>query len=415
MSTTAPKRRASRGLKLASYAALVLGALIPLGTSGFTGMPLSEHPAALVGNIALWIAGLVLAYRAFVVDKDFPAERKTWQRICFFITTGSATLLMLGMTFGFTYHPSIGTSFFGTNFTTVLMITLVVMGVQITLADWKAVVKDAKVVSLVVLVRWLVMPLTGYCVSFLVFQLFLSPEIAGSLAIGMMLLCTSPPGAASNSLTLISKGDLALSVSATTINVLIAPFLQPLLIKLFVGGTANVDTAGMFIDLVGFVLAPVVLASVFGALFPRFVVKIKPVLGPLAVVSLACVLMGTISKGAETILANLNVLPYVLVACVIQGLAGLTLGYYLPKYLGFTREQRIASSFEVGVENAAIAPALAATYFNPLAIVPAIVYGKTQNILAVTIFVRKFQRENEAKEKAENMEKTGEVSVSAES
>jgi BASS family bile acid:Na+ symporter len=45
------------------------------------------------------------------------------------------------------------------------------------------------------------------------------------------------------------------------------------------------------------------------------------------------------------------------------------------------------------VENAAIAPALAATYFNPLALVPAVVYGKTQNILAVTIFVRKFRRE----------------------
>ncbi|MBK1783481.1 bile acid:sodium symporter family protein [Prauserella cavernicola] len=382
-------------LKIGSQLALILGALAPLATSGFTGMPLTEHPTMLLLNVALWIIGLVLGYRAFVLTQDFPADHPVWLRVCRFVTTGSATLLMLGMTFGFTYHQSIGTSFFGTNFTTVLMITLVVMGVQIAPSDWKAVAKDARVVSLVVLIRWLIMPLTGYCVSFVVFHLFLEPGIANSLAIGMMLLCTSPPGAASNSLTLLSKGDLALSVSATTINVLVAPFLQPLLIRFFVGGTASVDTMGMFLDLAGFVLAPVVLASIFGALFPGFVLRIKPVLGPLAVVSLACVLMGTISKGAETILGNLNVLPYVLVACVIQGLAGLTLGYVVPKYLGFTREQRIASSFEVGVENAAIAPALAATYFNPLAIVPAIVYGKTQNILAVTIFVRKFQKQHD--------------------
>jgi len=40
----------------------------------------------------------------------------------------------------------------------------------------------------------------------------------------------------------------------------------------------------------------------------------------------------------------------VVVACLIQGLAGLSLGYFLPKYLRFTTEQRIASCFEVGVE-----------------------------------------------------------------
>ncbi|MFF5986673.1 bile acid:sodium symporter family protein [Prauserella flavalba] len=388
-----------RTMKIASYVALVLGALVPLVHSGFVGMPLAEQPAVLIGNVALWVTGLVLAYLGYVREKELPPGHPTWLRLCGFVTAGSATLLMLGMTFGFVYHPTIGTSFFGTDFTVVLMITLAVMGVQITPADWKAVAKDGRVVSLVVLIRWLIMPLTGYCVAFVVFRLFLEPAIADSLAIGMMLLCTSPPGAASNSLTLLGKGDLALSVSATTINVLIAPFLQPLLIKLFVGGTASVDTMGMFVDLVQFVLAPVVLASLVGAFLPRLVTRIKPVLGPIAVLSLACVLMGTISKGAETILQNLNVLPYVLIACVVQGLAGLTLGYWVPKYLGFNREQRIASSFEVGVENAAIAPALAATYFNPLAIVPAIVYGKTQNILAVTIFVRKFQRENEQRER----------------
>ncbi len=388
-------------LKISSMTLLILGALAPLASSGFTGMPLYERPVVLLGNVALWAAGLVLGYRAFVREKEFPDHHPTWLRICQFITTGSATVLMLGMTFGFLYHPTIGTSFFGTHFTTVLMITLIVMGIQITGQDWMAVVRDARAVSLVVLLRWIIMPLIGYCVGYFVFHPFLPPEIATSLAIGLMLLCTSPSGAASNSLTLISKGDLALSVSATTINVLVAPFLQPVLVKLSMGSAAQGDTVAMFLDLLQVVLAPVVLASIFGSLWPGFVARIKPVLGPIAVVSLACVLMGTLSKGAATILDHLNVLPYILVACVIQGLAGLFLGYYVPKYLGFNRQQRIAASFEVGVENAAIAPALAATYFNPLAIVPAVVYGKTQNILAVTIFARKFQKDNERLEAEE--------------
>jgi bile acid:Na+ symporter, BASS family len=208
----------------------------------------------------------------------------------------------------------------------------------------------------------------------------------------MILLATSPTGAASNSLTLISKGDLALSVSATTVNVLVAPFLQPLLVKLFVGSTTSVDASGMFLELVQYVLAPVVVATIVGILLPRLVERIKPVLPAIAVLSLACVLMGTVSKGTATILSNFGVVSFVIAACVIHGVLGLTLGYVVPKYLGFSRPQRVSSCFEVGIENAAIAPALAISYFGPLAIIPAIVYGKTQNLLAVTLFAPYFQK-----------------------
>jgi len=61
-----------------------------------------------------------------------------------------------------------------------------------------------------------------------------------------------------------------------------------------------------------------------------------------------------------------------------------------------SHRQRVASCFEVGIENAAIAPALALAFFSPLAMIPAVVYGKTQNLLAVTIFVPWFQRKAEA-------------------
>ncbi|GAB3497286.1 bile acid:sodium symporter family protein [Nocardiopsis coralliicola] len=385
-------------LRAGSSALLIAGALIPLAASGFTGMALAERPWAAAALVLLWSAGLALGYRAFAQERGRPGGQPAWLRICAYVGASSATLLLLGMVFGFAFHPTVGTSFFGTHFTTVLMVTLAVMGVQITVEDWKDVVRNARVVSLVVVVRWLIMPLTGFCVSFVAFRAFLPEETATPLAIGMMLLCTSPPGAASNSLTLISRGDLALSVSATAINVLVAPFLQPLLIRLFVGGETSVDTVGMFLDLAGYVLAPVVLASLAGALFPRAVARIKPLLAPIAVVSLALVLMGTLSKGAETILGNLAVLPAVLAACIVQGVLGLSLGYYAPKLLGFNRRQRIAASYEVGVENAAIAPALAATYFNPLAIVPAVVYGKTQNLLAAAVFAKKFLRDLERDE-----------------
>jgi len=384
--------------KTVSILLLVIGFAVPFVASGFTGMPLTARPVALIVNVVLWIAGLAVGFQAFKADKagDGTAARPGWRVFCAFVTATSATWLMLGIGFGFVYSPTISTTFFGTNFNSVLMITLFVMGIQITGREWRRLVRDLKAVGVIVLLRWLVMPLTGYCVAYVVFRPFLPEEIANSLAIGMILLCTSPTGAASNSLTLISKGDLALSVSATTVNVLVAPFLQPVLVRLLAGSATKVDTVGMFGDLLTYVLVPVVVASVIGTLFPRLVEAVKPALGPVAVVSLACVLMGTISKGTAPLLGHLNVLGYILIACVVQGMIGLLLGYFLPKPLGFSREQRIASCFEVGVENAAIAPALAATYFSPLAILPAVVYGKTQNLLAVLIFARRFNKQAEA-------------------
>jgi bile acid:Na+ symporter, BASS family len=384
-------------LKLAAYVLFALGFLIPFGASGWKGTPLTEHPGAVAATAVLWIAGMMLEYRVYTLERA-DATLPLWRRLCDFVGRGAATWLLLGIAFGFVYYPTVSTTFFGTNFNAVLAITLAVMGIQISLDAWRELVRNVRPVIILVLLRWLVMPLIGYCVSYAVFHPFLPEETAQQLAIGMMLLATSPTGAASNSLTLISKGDLALSVSATTVNVLIAPFLQPLLVKFFVGSTTSVDATGMFLELVQYVLAPVVLATIVGILFPRLVERIKPVLPAIAVLSLACVLMGTVSKGTATILSNLGVVGFVIAACLIHGVLGLTLGYVLPKYLGLSRRQRVASCFEVGIENAAIAPALAISYFGPLAILPAIVYGKTQNLLAVTLFAPYFQKQAERDE-----------------
>ncbi|MCL6592331.1 MAG: bile acid:sodium symporter family protein [Alicyclobacillus sp.] len=385
-----------RSIKIMSSAAFILGFVLPFISSRYVGMPLPAHPGIVAAHGVLWIIALVLGYRAYVMERQFAVSVPLWLRVCSYITGTSATWVLLGIVFGYLYNPTLEKSVFAANVNQILAITLFVMGIQITTKDWRLMVRNARVVSLVVILRWLIMPVFGYCVSYVVFShLFLPPATANMLAVGMMVLCTSPTGAASNSLTLLSRGDLALSVSATTLNTLLAPFLQPWLLKLFVGKMTTVDTYGMFLDLVRYVLLPVVVASILGAIFPKVVVRIKPLLGPVAVISLAVVIMSTVSKGTSTILHQLYVLPYLIVACVIQGLAGLSLGYFAPKYLGFTRAQRIASCFEIGVENAAIAPTLAVHYFGPLAAIPGILYGKIQNLLAITIFVRKFQNENE--------------------
>jgi BASS family bile acid:Na+ symporter len=399
-------RHRSKWLKVVAYALFIAGFLIPFAASGFDGTALFAHPWLLLVHLALWAVGVALEWKAYVIEGAHgPGKASGGRAVLEFIGRGSSTWLLLGIMFGFVYFPTVSTSYVGTDFNVILAVTLAVMGIQISLDAWRDLVRDVRPVLAAVLLRWILMPLLGYSISYVFFHPFLEEDIARQLATGMILLATSPTGAASNSLTYISKGDLALSVSATTLNVIIAPFLQPVLVNFMTDGHTAVDAGGMFLELVKFVLVPVVAASLVGIIAPKLVERLKPFLPTVAVLTLAFVLMGTVSKGTATILANPGVMGYVVAACVVYGCIGLSLGYFLPKFVGFGHPQRVAASFEVGVENAAVAPALAISYFSPLAIVPAVVYGKTQNLLAVTIFAPYYQR------KADRLAAEGEAAV----
>ena len=85
----------------------------------------------------------------------------------------------------------------------------------------------------------------------------------------MIVLGTTPTGGGSNALTMISKGDLALSVSVTSLNTVLAPFLQPILILWLAGGFASLDANALFKDLVYLVVIPVLAGDCAGLHLPK--------------------------------------------------------------------------------------------------------------------------------------------------
>jgi BASS family bile acid:Na+ symporter len=355
-------------------------------------MPFSKHPLVSAAHVLLWALGLFVGYLAFLREKPAPSTTPSWRRAAAYITSIPATFVMLGLLFGFVYYPSVERSVVAGWVNILLMLTLFVMGVQITADDWKGILRHPKIVSVAVALRWICMPLLAYILANALLLRFLSQPAASTLAVGLVILGTTPTGAASNTLTLISRGDLALSVSVTTFNTLLAPFLQPFLITLFVGKVTRVDTFAIFLDLLEIVLVPVLAGSLIGWRWPGVVRKAKPALGAISVLCLCFIIMGNMSKGTATLLKQLWVLPLLAATCLIQGMAGLSLGYYAPKLFGFSHKQRVASCFEVGVENASLSMVIALKHFSPLAAIPAILYSKLQHMLAIGIFVSRFQR-----------------------
>ena len=375
-----------------SHVCLGLGFLLPFLVSGYVGMPFTKYPLVSAAHLLLWALGLFAGYVVYLRGRHVPPATPSWRKVAAYITSIPATFVMLGLLFGFVYYPTVERSVIAGWVNVLLMLTLFVMGVQITTDDWRGIIRHPKIVSVAVAVRWICMPLFAYVLAHALLLRFLSQPAGSTLAVGLVILGTTPTGAASNTLTLISRGDLALSVSVTSFNTLLAPFLQPFLITLFVGKVTRVDTFAIFLDLLEIVLAPVLVGGLIGWRWPGLVRKVKPALGAISVVCLCFIIMGNMSKGTATLLRQLWVLPLLAATCLIQGMVGLSLGYYVPKFFGFSHKQRVASCFEVGVENASLSMVIALKHFSPLAAIPAILYSKLQHMLAIGIFVSRFQR-----------------------
>ena len=145
------------------------------------------------------------------------------------------------------------------------------MGLTLTLPDFALVVKRPLPVIVGVIAQYVIMP----GVAFLLTKaLNLDPAIAA----GVILVGCAPGGTASNVISYLAKGDVALSVTMTSISTLLAPLMTPLLTKWLAGQYMPVDAKSMALAIVQIVLIPVIAGIVVRMLAGRYVEKILPVL-----------------------------------------------------------------------------------------------------------------------------------------
>ncbi len=384
-----------RVLKQVSNICAALGLGVALVASRFVGMSASAMPAVTVATVSLWVIALIAGYLAFMRGKKAPLGAPLWLKLSGFVGAYSSLFLTLCILTGYLFYPTIEKSFVAKWNPYWLMLSLFVMGLAIDFEDWKRIVKNPKVIGVAVLIRWLCMPIAAYTLGYLVFVLLVPGQTGKSLAVGLILLGCSPTGTTSNALTMIAKGDLALSVSVTAVNTLLAPFLLPVLMQFLAGNMATVNTGAMFADLIRMVIIPVTAGSILGSVFVRQCTRMRPTFAPLAIIFLGLIMMGSMSKGTGALLKQLYILLYLVPGCVLFAMVGYSLGFFIPKFFGFTRKQRIAACFEVGVDNAALTMTLAGKYFGPLAVLVSILYGKIMVIMGSVVIVPLFGEKEE--------------------
>ena len=260
------------------------------------------------------------------------------------------------------------------------------MGLTLNLKDFKIVFSRPKDVIIGCLAQFTIMPLLAWGLA----KAFRLDE---ALALGVVLVGCCPGGTASNVITYLGKGDLALSVGMTGVSTLLAPLLTPLLTWALAGKSVDVDVAGMLLSILWVVILPIAIGLIVKALWPKFTEKTTDYLPALSSVTIALIVAIIIGANADKLMAGGLA---IVIVVMLHNLCGLGLGYLIGRLLGLTEPKKRAISIEVGMQNSGLASALATLHFAayPMATIPGAIFSVWHNISGA-IVARLFTRKND--------------------
>ena len=260
-----------------------------------------------------------------------------------------------------------------TKYTSVFLgVAMFGMGLTIKMGDFQVVFAHPKEVVIGCIAQYTVMPLVAWGLAVLL-------KLPDDLALGVILVGCCPGGTASNVITYIAGGDVALSVGMTIISTLIAPLMTPFLVYFLAGAWVEVSFLAMVISVVKVILIPVLLGIILRSLFGKQIQKISEVLPLISVVSIVMIICGIVAvNSAKIISCGILVLGVV----VLHNLFGMGIGLAAANVFKVEYKKATAIAIEVGMQNSGLAVSLATANFaaNLLATLPGAIFSVWHNI-----------------------------------
>ena len=163
--------------------------------------------------------------------------------------TGLFPLLVLSSSLLGTKHPS-SLTWFAPYVTPALSLTMLFMGMTLSIDDFRRVGSQPKFVLLGFLAQYVIMPLSAFVIARVA-------KLGPSLSSGLILVGCAPGGTASNLVTLIAQADVALSVVMTACSTLAAVVMTPWLTTRLAGSYVAIRSQDLVLSTMQVVLAPV--------------------------------------------------------------------------------------------------------------------------------------------------------------
>lgn len=260
-----------------------------------------------------------------------------------------------------------------------LAIVMAGLGLELTLKDFARVSKHPKAV-LIALFSQLVI-LVG--IAFIICKVLNLPPL---LAVGLILLAASPGGATANLFSYLFRGDVALNITLTAINAIIAAVTLPLIvnfaIQYFIQDSTQIGLQfSKILQVFAIILIPVAIGMLIRRYLPNVAHKLEKPVRIFAVVFLVLIVCGAVLSERENIM---NYIGQVGLATALFCFASLSVGYFLPRFFGIPSFQARACAFEIGIHNSTLSMTIALTIMHSTVIaMPAAVYSIIMYVFAM--------------------------------
>ena len=252
-----------------------------------------------------------------------------------------------------------------------LSVVLFTMGTTLKTDDFINVLKNPKAIGVGISAQYIVMPLIAFALA----RAF---SLDTALTVGLILVGTVPGGTASDIITFLAKGDVALSVSLTAVSTVISPILTPLITLLLIGNRIHFNPTDMFISIVQIVIVPIILGLLLNYLFPDFCDKLKHYLPAASSIVVCLIVAGVIGANKQAILTSSTI---ILIVIALQYIIAMSLGFGIGHLAGMNRKEIVTVAIELAFQNSGLSTSLAKTHFPNLtqATVPGALYSVWQN------------------------------------
>ncbi|MEU3010234.1 bile acid:sodium symporter family protein [Nocardia asteroides] len=258
-----------------------------------------------------------------------------------------------------------------------LAIIMFGLGLTLTIGDFRRIGREPKAVLVALVLQIFVLP----AIAFGLVTIFgLDPL----LAVGVMLLAASPGGTTANLFSHLFRGDVALNITLTAINSILAVVTIPIITNFaiaYFGVAGDVGLQfGKVLQVIAIVLIPVAVGMIVRRFTSTFAARADRPVRIFSIVVLAFVSIGALASERD------NVAEYARQVGLVTGLfclSSLALGYAGARMLKLGRPQAIATSMEVGVHNTTVALTIAISVLGSTEVaIPSAVYSILMYALA---------------------------------
>lgn len=244
------------------------------------------------------------------------------------------------------------------------------MGISLTVQDFKHALERYPLIIFALLLQFGLMPLIAW-------QLSTWAGLSVALTAGMILVGSVPGGTASNVICYLSKGDVALSITITTISTFLAIVVTPLLAYAYLNHTIEISIINMMWSIFYIVGLPVSLGVALNHFASIIVKPLQRFAADTSILLICLIIAIIVALNKENLLSVSLVITGLVLA---HNLLGLFIGYILTLLL--TRNKKLSKTIaiEVGMQNSGLAVALAVKFFTPATALPGALFSIIHNV-----------------------------------